>query len=227
MIVVVGRTEDEGAQALVRRWGSLGAGLLTPRDLSCAGWAHQPESPSEGSAVVGGRPTPASEITGVVTTLETVAVSDVLHIVPADRAYVLTEMQAFLCAWLATIPCPVLNRPSPASLAGCGWQREEWALAAHALGIPTLPVKAGANGNGAGAAPEMTVTWVGTETLDAPSPRVAEWVRRLAEAAGAHALVARFRDGDQPRLHSVGTVPDFTREDVAIAARRWLEEPGP
>lgn len=223
MIVIVGRAGDEGAQALVRRWSADGAGLLTPRDLSYPGWVHLPDSPGKGSAVVDGRPTRASTIRAVVTTLDAVSVSDVRHIVPADRAYVATEMQAFLCAWLQTIPCPMLNRPSPRSLTGCGWLREQWTLAAQALGIPAVPVVAAADGDAAGREPELTVTWVGDGTLDAPSPRVAEWVRRLAEAARAHALVARFCDADRPRLHSVGTVPDFARDDVAIAAMRWLE----
>ena len=222
MIVVVGRETDAGARALLERWRDREAALLTPRDLSRAGWAHRPASPADGRAVVAGRAVAVGEIRGVVAALETLTIRDLSHIARDDRQYVVAEMYAFLLAWLRTLPCRVLNRPTPQSLAGCGWQREQWVLVADALGIPTVPVSEPSDGSDERDA-AITVTQVADRTLDAPSDTVAGWVARLAAAAQTSTLVARFRDGSPPRLVCAGVVPDFSRPHVADGVLCWLE----
>ena len=211
MIAVVGRAGDASAEALVASWRAHGAALLSPRDLSHSGWRHRPDAPLAGEAVVSGRVVAVRDIRAVVTTLEAVTVADLPHIVQADQAYVASEMRAFLLAWLSALPGRVLNPPTPWSLAGCGWPQERWRLAAASLGIPT-----GADVGG----PE--VIKVGDHVLHAPSARIARWVRLLAHAAAAWALVVRFSDGPRPRLLAVGTVPDFRRPGVADAALEAL-----
>lgn len=223
MIVVLGRKSDPGAQSLLARWRDQDAALLTPRDLSRAGWVHRPASPADGQAVVAGRPVAIGEIRGVVTTLETVMTRDLSHITRNDRPYVAAEMYAFLLAWLRTIPCRVLNRPTPQSLAGCGWQREQWVLVADALGIPTIPVSEPADGPDERDAP-IAVTHVAGRTLDAPSDAVGCWIAKLAAAAGMSTLVARFRDGSSPRLVCAEMLPNFSQPQVADAVLGWLEE---
>jgi hypothetical protein len=222
VIVVVGRETDAGVQALLQRWRDSDAALLTPRDLSRAGWAHRPASPAEGRAVVAGRAVAVGEIRGVVAALETLTTRDIAHIVRRDRPYVVAEMYAFLLAWLRTLPCRVLNRPTPQSLAGCGWQREQWVLVADALGIPTVAVCEPADGSDEHDT-AITVTQVADRTLDAPTDTVAAWVVRLAAAAQTSTLVARFRDGSPPRFVSAGVVPDFSRPQVADGVLRWIE----
>jgi hypothetical protein len=223
MIVVLGRESDAGAQSLLERWRDRDAALLTPRDLSRAGWAYDPASPAEGRAVVAGRSVAVGEIRGVVTTLETLTIRDLAHIGREDRSYVVSEMYAFLLAWMRTIPCRVLNRPTPQSLAGCGWHREQWVLVADALGIPTVPVSEPAERSDERDAP-IAVTHVGGRTLDAPSDAVGGGVAKLASAAGMSTLVARFRDGSPPRLVGAEMLPDFSQPQVADAVLGWLEE---
>ena len=225
MIVVVGRVGDEVAESLVQRWRGRDAALLSPGDLSQPGWRHLPfvsGGAGDGQAVVAGEKVSLSDIEAAVSTIDTVTSGDLPQIVREDRAYVAAEMRAFLLAWLTTIRCPVLNPPTPLSLAGCGWRAEQWALAAAAHGIPTETVVEPTD-DGAGAGGTFTVSQVGEEVADAPSDIVAGWVRRLTVTARTRTLEARFREGTPPRLISAGVVPDFRRAELAAAALAVLD----
>lgn len=225
MIAVIGRPRDRLAQAVLERWRDREAALLSVRDLSRTGWRHDPFAPGDGVAVVDGRRVAVDEIAAVVTTIDGISSYELPHIVREDREYVAAEMHAFLVAWLTTIPCPLLNRPTPRSLAGCGWHREQWILAATELGIPAVPMHEPSD------APEereagSTVTLVGDVVLGAPDVRVAGWIRGLAARAGTATLAARFTTGDPPRFVAAGCLPDLTRPEVAAAALGWLERGG-
>jgi glutathione synthase/RimK-type ligase-like ATP-grasp enzyme len=52
VLVVVGSAHDRSARAVVERWASLGAGMVTCEDLSASGWRHRPRSPDRSTAVV-------------------------------------------------------------------------------------------------------------------------------------------------------------------------------
>jgi hypothetical protein len=47
-----------------------------------------------------------------------------------DRSYAMAEVNAFLVAWLSSLTCPVLNRPTATSLCGPGWSQTHWRIAA-------------------------------------------------------------------------------------------------
>jgi hypothetical protein len=221
LIAILARAHDETARSLVERWREHQAALLSPRDLSRRGWRYRPEAPGDGQAVVAGNVVAVTDLCAVVTLLGDVRWHDLPHIVPADREYVASEMRAFLLAWLETLPCRMLNRPTPASLTGCGWSAERWRLAAAALGIPTMPMP-GVPSDRPVEDQAVAVTYIGGETLNAPSSRVSAWVRQLASVAQTGTLVARFCDGLRPRLAAVTVVPDLARAEVADAALRWL-----
>jgi hypothetical protein len=59
---------------------------------------------------------------------------------PDDRQYAAAEMQAFLLAWLDSLECPVLNRPSPSNLSGPGWSTSQWVQRARRLGFAARPI---------------------------------------------------------------------------------------
>ena len=61
--------------------------------------------------VVDGRIVRCQKIAGVLTRLPYVYEREVHHIALDDRQYVAAEMGAFLTAWLASLACPILNRP--------------------------------------------------------------------------------------------------------------------
>ena len=52
MIVIRAGQQDEAARFLAARWKAYDARLLTPRDLSIAGWRHQPYPSRDHIAVV-------------------------------------------------------------------------------------------------------------------------------------------------------------------------------
>ena len=104
------------------------------------GWCHQLGATDVSTAVVSGHVVATAEIAGVLTRLPCVTEHELPHIVPADRAYVATEMTAFLAFWLSELACPVLNRPTPACLTGPNWRPEQWVHAAAQLGMPVCPV---------------------------------------------------------------------------------------
>jgi len=110
MLVVVASHYDEAARSLVDRWANQEARLLTCEDLSVVGWRYSMSGKDEVSsslldstAVVDGQVVGVEEISGVLTRLPCVFEQELLHIVPDDRAYIASEMNAFLISWLSEL----------------------------------------------------------------------------------------------------------------------------
>src|SRR5712691_9521340 len=108
MLVVLASRSDESARALVA-WAGHPVSLLTPADLSRAGWQYRSCCRHVGTAVIHGQVVPVGEIDGVLTRLPSVSENDLTDIAAEDRAYAAVEMSAFLLAWLAGLRCPVVN----------------------------------------------------------------------------------------------------------------------
>lgn len=179
------------------RWAVQGASLLTCEDLSMAGWRYYLGTPAGSTAVLGGRTIAMKDIFGVLTRLPGVAETELGHIVPADRAYVASEMTAFLLAWLSGLKCPVLNRPTPLCLAGPGWRPEQWTYAAARLGFLVQPVRRrlALSAEVSTEHPELhlqTVTVVGDRCFGAVDSGLESHARRLADTAGVNLLAVRF-----------------------------------
>ena len=132
MLVVLAGSHDWTARRLIEHWGA-NARLLTCRDLSRHGWRYSPGE-AAGTAIIDGESVPMDAIDGVLTRLPAVVEDELGRIVPGDRSYVAEEMTAYLAAWLSELPCPVLNRPSPAYLMGPAWTREQWVQIGRASG---------------------------------------------------------------------------------------------
>ena len=199
MILVVAGRFSAGASDLAARWTAQGrqVALVTCADLSARGWNYLAGSPDRLAAVAGGQVLPVESISGVLNYLPIIGEADLSHIVAADRAYVATEMTAFLLAWLASLPCPVLNRPAPGCLTGPGWSQERWLATAARLDIAVLPL-ARATTNGAETADEarwpaaVTVTVIGERCFGTTDAALSEQARRLATAGGVALLAAHF-----------------------------------
>ncbi len=201
MIVVIASNSDEAAKTLVKQWQADDACLLTCEDLSVCGWRYYLDHSRTSIAMIGGREVPLQEISGVLTRLPYVLEQELLHIVPADRQYVATEMNAFLTAWLFTLPCPVFNRPSPTCLAGPNWRVERWTYVAAQVGIPIRPIQRKVT-LAASASPEVeptrpthtSVTIIGNTHFGSLDPTLIVQARRLAVAASVDLLTVRFSD---------------------------------
>jgi hypothetical protein len=211
VVLVVTSRRDAAATALAANDGAA-VRLMTPDDLSQEGWTFRLNDPAGGTARLGGSAVPVADIAGVVTRLPAVTAHDLPHIAADDRGYVAVEMNAFLLAWLTSLPCPVVNRPTPLCLAGPPWRQEQWVLMAEQLGIPARPVVRRTNevpGPAVAAAPDHIVTVVGREHFGTENEELAERAHALADAAGADLLSVAF---DGPR-----------RDARLVNASLWLD----
>jgi hypothetical protein len=235
VIVIIAGRQDDAARWLVGQWKAYEARLLTPRDLSIAGWRHQPHPGRDHVAVVDGRAVPGVEIDGVLTRLGYVPEHELMHVVEHDRAYVAAEMTALLSSWLTGLGCPVLNRPTPTSLSGPAWRREQWVYSAARLGIPVCPVHrharrtVGTDGKDSSHSGNFVAVVAG-DCFGAPDRSVADHARQLASAAGVDLLAAHFtRVEGTYKLAGADLWPDVTLPGVADAILDCLSggrEPG-
>jgi hypothetical protein len=198
VILVVANRRDAPARAFVERYAAHGVCLLTPADLSIAGWYHRLGDLGTAVAVVAGRPLAACDIAGVVTRLPCVVEEDLGHITPVDRAYVAAEMTAFLRFWLQALPCPMLNRPTPLSLSGPVWRHEKWVHTAARLGMLVAPARRQVMCALDPLTPAhlpsavSTVTIVGQRAVGDVDQVLATQARALADAAGVDLLAVQF-----------------------------------
>jgi len=231
VLVIIASRHDVVARRLADRWAVHEAALLTCEDLSAAGWCHPIGAASRSTAVVGGRVVAVEGITGVLTRRPYVVEQELGHIVPADRAYVASEMTAFLLSWLSSLECPVLNRPTPSGLSGPNWWPEQWTYAAAQFGLPVRPVRRRTvladDAPAAADPPPLTVTVVGERCIGPVDPALSVQARRFARAVGVDLLAVHF-SGPAPGAAFLGADPwpDVSAPEIADAAFEYLNEEG-
>ena len=241
MIIILASQEDASARLLAERWSTHGAFLLSPANLSACGWQYDPLTPGANAAVFGRRSVQSSEITGVLTRLSWVVQDELMHIMPIDRAYVASEMNAFLLALLHGLACPLLNRPTPTSLAGPDWRKEQWVNCAARLGIPVHTAHRLARPSNvlstdlrtlnseletSNSKPlTRTVTVVGDRCLGTGDEALVNCAQRLAAAAEVQLLAVHFGDlNGEPRLFNADLFPDIDSTEIADAILNYFGE---
>ena len=231
MLVIFGSVFDQDSRRLARRWATYDAATLTARDLSLRGWRFETDRREANTAIIDGRRVPVTSIRAVLTRWPGVVAAELAHVVPEERDYVAAEMTAFLRAWLAWLPCPVVNRPTATSLFGPAWRPEQWVHAAAGLGIPVQRVQRQARLPGSAPeppadTPTTLVTVVGGRTFGNCHPRLGQWARRLAAFAGVELLAVHF---DSPAagalMLSAELAPDLEAPDIADALLDYLLDP--
>jgi hypothetical protein len=80
---------------------------------------------------------------GVLNRITSVPAMHVLSALPPDRDYAMQELHALYLSWLAGLPCPVLNRPTPLGLCGPLLQRSAWMRLAAETGLETSGCEVG------------------------------------------------------------------------------------
>jgi hypothetical protein len=166
----------------------------------------------EGVAVAGGVTVAVGEISAVCTLLPAVSEIDVGGVRAMDRAYVASEMTAFLSAWLDGLECPMINRPTPSCLCGPAWGPERWRYAAAAAGLRAVHEG------------ETVVSVVGDHVFGAETSAQRDTARTLARANDVRAL--RVILGGPREAPSVATADlwlDVDDARIADAARDLLE----
>ncbi len=231
-VLVFANDADEVARGFVRRHARRGVRLVTPRDLSRAGWLYRfRRGTASAQAVIEGQLVPQSRLAGVITRLGCVTTADVAQIDVADRAYVAAEMQAFLAAWLQALPCPVLNRPSTTCLAGNWWSPHRWVRTAERAGIRVSAVEQRVEWR-ADRMPEQprsrnaslaSVTIVGSREIGEASPRLRQQARRLAREARLDFVTIRFSSPTADAAFLGATLwPDLADEAIAEGVLRHV-----
>lgn len=229
MLLVIATAVDAEARELVTRWADHDAALFTCRDLSAPGWRQHLAGPGSSSARIGGTVVPVGAVTAVLTRRPWVFPEELTHIAATDREYVAAELSAFLVAWLSGLPCPVINRPTPACLSGPGWRPHQWMQLAASLGLrpsrdrwQVPPAAEQQNGHGP-LAETVEVTVVDRRCFGAPDPVTAAAAQRLADAAGVKLAGFRFAVDDSGMLLTgVSPWPGLTETAVADAVLECL-----
>lgn len=205
--------------------------MITPRDLSRAGWCYRPGAgrstivAGAGAEILG-----SEQLAAVVIRLPWVSERELSHIVAGDRAYVAAEMGAFLTAWLTDLTCPVANRPSPGCLFGPFWRHERWIRAAARAGLPVEPARRGGSAHGVESDQllghsQISVTVVGTTCFGAADELLIAQAQRLAEATGVETLRITFtHDGPDARFVAASPWPHLEDDAVATALLEHLAE---
>ena len=226
MIIILASRYDQAAKSLAERWAARDAALLTPRDLSEAGWNFHVPARASGQAVAGGRVIANHDITGVLTRMVGVDPGELDHVAPEDSAYVASEMTAFLLAWLSTLECPILNRPTPECLCGPAWRAERWIRFAAGLGFPVQSIRQDSRDGSATDFEHSSagVTVAGERCFGAVDSSLADHARRLAAAAGVGLLEVRFNSPDRDgRFVGINLCPDVSVDDVADAIFEYFQ----
>lgn len=218
MLLVLGSALDDAAWLLARRWRHVGrdVAVVTPADLSRPGWRLRCGRPAESTAALAGRVVTGADIDGIVSALAVVGPHDLPHIADDDRDYVAQEMSAFLLAWMSGLACPIIERPTPVSLAGCGRSRFEWAAIARRLGLRADPLWCGET---------IGVTVVGGHAADQgrDDPQAAAAVA-VAAAAGRSLVTLRFAAGTaSPTLVGADGRPQVGDDAAADALLAWFD----
>jgi hypothetical protein len=228
LIVVVASRWDDSARIFASRSAEHEVRLLTPQDLSVAGWRNSVTGPNGGAAVIDRELVQQKDITGVLTRLPCIDEEELPHIAAEDWAYVAAEMTAFLLFWLSHLKCPVLNRPTPSCLSGPYWRRESWVHAAAQAGIPVNTVHRQAHLGRSDSEQEnaslTAVTVVGERTFGEASKTLRHHARQLARQTGIEMLVARFSSrGHSARFVSADTYPDLSDDIIGNAVLEFLQ----
>jgi hypothetical protein len=226
MLIVLADERDAAARRLVEHWRGHGARLMHARDLGSPGWCHGAPGAGESRAAIGGAIVPYCEIAGVVTRIPCVRPVDLPQIAEADREYVAAEYTAFLTAWLDGLRCPVVNRPSAASLLGPVLSQERWLLRAARAGI-TLSAARYAVPDPVRPLAEAAVTVVGERWFGRVASELGIQAVRLARHAGVELMTALF-SAPRPDAVFVGVdlMIDVTPEiaDALLARLAQLAE---
>jgi hypothetical protein len=226
MLLIIASVFDVAAAALAKRWQAEPAALLTPADLSRAGWSYRLGCIDQGFAIASGARIETRRLQGVLTRLAWIDARELEQIAAAEREYVGAEMTAFLLSWIAALSCPVLNRPSTTSLCGPGWSAAEWQMAACRVGLLSLPGRIGngwATQDNPDAIQTTKLTVIGNEVLGGAPSSVVDRVLRLARLAAVELVAVHLNTCEnEPKLQRVDLWPDVSDPAVADAVLSLL-----
>ena len=227
MILVFASELDEVARDATTDWSERQAVLLTPADIFCKGWRTTIGGVHDWSIVASGQQWPISAVSGVVSRLPRILARELFDVQYEDRSFAAAEAMAFVFFLLSSMPCPVVNRPTPNCLNGPNWQLEQWGRACFEAGVA---FKAGCRRNTEMFGPETassclrSVTVLAEKCLEDTSNGCLAGVLRLAQLANVIFLHVDFtEDKGETVFHRAELIPDLSRIEIREALREYFE----
>lgn len=206
-IAVLAHPRDAAAARFVTAWRSHGARLIVPRDLSRPGWRLYVGGRGEEWFVAEGERLPVRDLRGVLSRLPHIDAAALDHLHENDRSYIASEMTAFLLGWLASLRCPVLNRPTASSMLGPGVSEDHLPFLAAQAGVELTPADRPAS--------RCAMTVVGQRCFGAGDAALVQAAHRVARAARVELATVHFDAPTAPaRLTGVELLVDT--DDAAI-----------
>lgn len=133
---------------------------VTDADLVDAIWQH--EVSDDGCRTIltlsDGRQIDTSQVSGVLNRFTHIPADMVAKVTPDDREYARQELYALVLSWLHSFEGHVLNPPDAMGLCGAWRADAEWAMLAHDVDIPSLPLNCGEQGGGWLSYPSMAIS---------------------------------------------------------------------
>jgi hypothetical protein len=233
LILIVSNVANEAAHELAGLFPPGAASVITASDLNQSFKAAISVGDFTASEItIGGTPTPAGQIAGVVSTISHFHPQEFVYIEPADRDYVCAEVTAFFIYFLSELGCPKLNPPSSRTIAGLGLHRIGWLRAAQSSGVPVWPLHL-RNESALDVADSEGLTFLrativgGAPVEDDTPERVLGHMRALSRAFSMPYLSGLFaaREGGEFRLADLSSVPDLgPPRNRSAVARFWGQE---
>lgn len=200
-ILILASNKDSSNEVFLLQAGGCDVNIISPQQLSQAGWLYRHKNDVTANYVNGSETTPADEIDGVIVRLAAVSPDDLPHIVEADRSYLATEMTAFLLAWLSSLKCPMLNRPTPCCLSGPYLHQAQLIYLVARLGIPVSPcktiIKPGFESGQQDTNATSRVVIVGEHHLGQVHPRLLSYAKTIARALDVEFVAVDFNGQDE------------------------------
>jgi hypothetical protein len=182
MIVVVGSRHDSVATDLVASWPH--AALCSAEDFVNPGWVWRHGQPASRIWIVNTRPVRDEAVTGVFIRRPTVYTEELATIHPADRAFLASEVHAFLTFILATTSARVVNPVCDGAFGEEALRPERWLAVASELEIAVRPLRVTSEPRRRTKYRTYEVEVVGGEAFGNAPARVLEGAGRLAGALG-------------------------------------------
>ena len=220
MIVVVGSSHDSVATDLVALWPQ--AALCSSEDLVSPGWVWR--QPGSKTWIVDSKQIFDDQVTGVFVRRASVYAEELMTTHPDDRAYLASEIHAFLVFVLASTSARVINPVNEAAFGEAALRPHRWNQLASQRGIAVRPLRVTSESQQPIRYRTFTVETVGDEVFgDAPAS-VRDKARSLAQALELGWGVFVF--DSRKRLVTVSTARRPS-DAAAAALGRLLEAKGP
>lgn len=218
MVLVLASIFDRAAASFATELAfRTSASLVTCSDLALAPLSLEHPSFDTSTITINGERLAVPQFRGVLNLLPVVFPDELLFYDEAEREYQSAEFHALLTFFLSSLRCPVVNRPTAASLTGPFASQVGWRQLARAEGLPVSKVKITS-----GSFVNPFVITAGTESIEiaclngrvigSSHGNLSNWTINLAKRGDVkylRAIYTRGGDGDS-RLLTAITVPDVT-----------------